>query len=337
MVVESPQLANRVLAPGVTIFLVSSRPMTSCESGRPPLDYRNIIDTPMDLGTVREQLMVGAYENPTELSKDVRLIFNNSKTYTPNKKSRIYSMTLRLSAFFEENIRQIVAEWRSAKKHVERLAQNRYYRKSQESGRKAARMRRESGTSKVRIKSPSSERSDEEEESEKEQSEEETRPSRTTRSTRSSARELRDSSSETRTPVANGHTKEYKTRAKARSQQLEDSSSSSSDSSDSESDGKTSRKRKSQNSSSKKRKATSHSNVNGKSRSSKRRKVAYEHDSDYDDGDRPYNTRTSNRGTRFYHDHSDVDSDTDAVSRSVSRSGRIRKLTPRARANLVGF
>ncbi|XP_078699475.1 bromodomain and WD repeat-containing protein 3-like isoform X1 [Branchiostoma floridae x Branchiostoma belcheri] len=434
-------------------------------------DYRNIIDTPMDLGTVREQLMVGAYENPTELSKDVRLIFNNSKTYTPNKKSRIYSMTLRLSAFFEENIRQIVAEWRSAKKHVERLAQNRYYRKSQESGRKAARMRRESGasstssrrdrktgskteegpstssqrmetddedendeeeeeeeeekeekkkkagpsssaqasqprrtgkvmkgeeeseeeeeeekkplnsrpsrssqrnatsgTSKVRIKSPSSERS-EEEESEKEQSEEETRPSRTTRSTRSSARELRDSSSETRTPVANGHTKEYKTRAKARSQQLssdkgsddssssgdssssssgssssdssssdsEDSSSSSSDSSDSESDGKTSRKRKSQNSSSKKRKATSHSNVNGKSRSSKRRKVAYEHDSDYDDGDRPYNTRTSNRGTRFYHDHSDVDSDTDAVSRSVSRSGRIRKLTPRARANLVGF
>eukprot|EP00058_Branchiostoma_floridae_P013593 XP_002599081.1 hypothetical protein BRAFLDRAFT_281464 [Branchiostoma floridae] len=102
-------------------------------------DYRNIIDTPMDLGTVREQLMVGAYENPTELSKDVRLIFNNSKTYTPNKKSRIYSMTLRLSAFFEENIRQIVAEWRSAKKHVERLAQNRYYRKT--------RMRRESGAS----------------------------------------------------------------------------------------------------------------------------------------------------------------------------------------------
>ncbi|KAI8515533.1 hypothetical protein Bbelb_063460 [Branchiostoma belcheri] len=37
MVVESPQLANRVLAPGVTIFLVSSHPMTSCESGRPPL------------------------------------------------------------------------------------------------------------------------------------------------------------------------------------------------------------------------------------------------------------------------------------------------------------
>ncbi|XP_035664556.1 PH-interacting protein-like isoform X2 [Branchiostoma floridae] len=428
-------------------------------------DYRNIIDTPMDLGTVREQLMVGAYENPTELSKDVRLIFNNSKTYTPNKKSRIYSMTLRLSAFFEENIRQIVAEWRSAKKHVERLAQNR---------RKAARMRRESGasstssrrdrktgikteagpststqrmetededddddeeeeedqeeeknkkagpsssaqavqprrtgkvmkgedeseeeedeeeenkpvnsrpsrssqrnatsgTSKVRIKLPSSEQSEEEDSDEKEQSEEEeeTRPSRTTRSTRSSA--LRDSSSETRPPVANGHTKEYKTRAKARSQQLssdkdsdsssgssssssgssssdssssgsDDSSSSSSDSSDSESDDeKTSRKRKTQNSSSnKKRKASSHSNVNGKSRSSKRRKVAaYEHDSDYDDdGDRPYNTRTSNRGTRFYHDHSDVDSDTDAVSRSISRSGRVRKLTPRARANLVGF
>lgn len=52
-------------------------------------DYRDIIDTPMDLGTVSETLAVGNYENPMEFAKDVRLIFSNSKAYTPNKKSQV--------------------------------------------------------------------------------------------------------------------------------------------------------------------------------------------------------------------------------------------------------
>lgn len=43
----------------------------------------------MDLGTVSETLMGGNYENPVEFAKDVRLIFSNSKAYTPNKKSRV--------------------------------------------------------------------------------------------------------------------------------------------------------------------------------------------------------------------------------------------------------
>lgn len=54
-------------------------------------DYRDIIDTPMDLGTVSETLMGGNYEDPMEFAKDVRLIFSNSKAYTPNKKSRVRS------------------------------------------------------------------------------------------------------------------------------------------------------------------------------------------------------------------------------------------------------
>ncbi|KAL8186207.1 UNVERIFIED_CONTAM: hypothetical protein K2H54_066150 [Gekko kuhli] len=58
-------------------------------------DYRDIIDTPMDFATVRETLEVGNYESPMELCKDVRLIFSNSKVYTPCKRSRIYSMSLR--------------------------------------------------------------------------------------------------------------------------------------------------------------------------------------------------------------------------------------------------
>lgn len=42
----------------------------------------------MDLGTVSETLYEGNYENPMEFAKDIRLIFSNSKAYTPNKKSQ---------------------------------------------------------------------------------------------------------------------------------------------------------------------------------------------------------------------------------------------------------
>uniref|UniRef100_A0A8C7LB33 Bromodomain and WD repeat domain containing 3 n=1 Tax=Oncorhynchus kisutch TaxID=8019 RepID=A0A8C7LB33_ONCKI len=77
-------------------------------------DYRDIIDTPMDLGTVTEALVVGNYENPMEFAKDVRLIFSNSKAYTPNKKSQIYTMTLSQSAFFERQIISIISDYKSA-------------------------------------------------------------------------------------------------------------------------------------------------------------------------------------------------------------------------------
>ncbi|KAK1882757.1 Bromodomain and WD repeat-containing protein 3, partial [Dissostichus eleginoides] len=77
-------------------------------------DYRNIIDTPMDLASVSETLGAGNYESPVEFAKDVRLIFSNSKAYTPNKKSQIYTMTLSLSAFFEKNIISIISDYKSA-------------------------------------------------------------------------------------------------------------------------------------------------------------------------------------------------------------------------------
>uniref|UniRef100_A0A8C9VS31 PH-interacting protein n=1 Tax=Scleropages formosus TaxID=113540 RepID=A0A8C9VS31_SCLFO len=77
-------------------------------------DYRDIIDTPMDFGTVLKRLLDGDYEAPVDLCKDVRLIFSNSKAYTPSKKSRIYSMSLRLSALFEEHVSAILSDYRSA-------------------------------------------------------------------------------------------------------------------------------------------------------------------------------------------------------------------------------
>ncbi|XP_041659062.1 bromodomain and WD repeat-containing protein 3 isoform X2 [Cheilinus undulatus] len=92
-------------------------------------DYHEIIDTPMDFGTVKRTLETDGYENPIELCKDTRLIFANAKAYTPNKRSKIYSMTLRLSAFFEEQIRTIISEYKSVVKSSDRLRRSQRFRK----------------------------------------------------------------------------------------------------------------------------------------------------------------------------------------------------------------
>lgn len=44
----------------------------------------------MDFGTVKEKLEAGTYKSPTDLYKDVRLIFSNSKAYTPSKRSKVH-------------------------------------------------------------------------------------------------------------------------------------------------------------------------------------------------------------------------------------------------------
>ncbi|KAG7509476.1 PH-interacting protein [Solea senegalensis] len=76
-------------------------------------DYLQIVDSPMDFGTVLSTLTEGKYQSPIDLCKDVRLIFSNSKAYTPSKKSRIYSMSLRLSALFEEHVSSILADYKA--------------------------------------------------------------------------------------------------------------------------------------------------------------------------------------------------------------------------------
>ncbi|XP_034746089.1 bromodomain and WD repeat-containing protein 3 [Etheostoma cragini] len=97
-------------------------------------DYRNIIDMPMDLATVSETLVAGNYESPMEFAKDVRLIFSNSKAYTPNKKSQIYTMTLSLSAFFEKNIISIISDHKSAIQNERRTRQRLSYRNRMHNG-----------------------------------------------------------------------------------------------------------------------------------------------------------------------------------------------------------
>ncbi|XP_053168906.1 bromodomain and WD repeat-containing protein 1 isoform X2 [Hemicordylus capensis] len=100
-------------------------------------DYREIIDTPMDLGTVKETLEAGNYDTPMELCKDIRLIFGNAKSYTPNKRSKIYSMTLRLSALFEEKMRRIIFDFRTGQKQNERLQRSQRYNKKLQSRSKS--------------------------------------------------------------------------------------------------------------------------------------------------------------------------------------------------------
>ncbi|KAK3519346.1 hypothetical protein QTP70_024773 [Hemibagrus guttatus] len=92
-------------------------------------DYLEIVDTPMDFGTVQKTLLAGEYESPMDLCKDVRLIFSNSKAYTPSKKSRIYSMSLRLSALFEEHVSSIVDDFKAAQsRQTERQTRQRLHR-----------------------------------------------------------------------------------------------------------------------------------------------------------------------------------------------------------------
>ena len=78
-------------------------------------DYLRVVDYPMDLQTVGEQLQDGCYATPSKFAKDVHLIFVNSKKFNPNRKSRIYAMTDRLLILFEDHIRLILATYATQK------------------------------------------------------------------------------------------------------------------------------------------------------------------------------------------------------------------------------
>lgn len=79
-------------------------------------DYYQIVKTPMDLRTVKQNLVDNKYTTPQQFCGDVRLIFSNSRLYTPNRKSRIYDMTSNLSKLFEESFKKILSNWKGATK-----------------------------------------------------------------------------------------------------------------------------------------------------------------------------------------------------------------------------
>uniref|UniRef100_A0A674BY35 Pleckstrin homology domain interacting protein n=1 Tax=Salmo trutta TaxID=8032 RepID=A0A674BY35_SALTR len=116
-------------------------------------DYLDIVDTPMDFGTVRGMLRSGEYASPLELCQDVRLIFSNSKAYTPSKKSRIYSMSLRLSALFEEHVNSILADYKAIHGQKDRKTRHRADRQTRHT-RQAMKRRRSDSPSSSAASSP---------------------------------------------------------------------------------------------------------------------------------------------------------------------------------------
>lgn len=52
-------------------------------------DYLQIIDSPMDLRTIKEDLIGGNYDSQSDFFKDIRMIFINSRQYNTNNRSRV--------------------------------------------------------------------------------------------------------------------------------------------------------------------------------------------------------------------------------------------------------
>ena len=78
-------------------------------------DYLQVIEHPMDLQTVREKLEANNYATPNAFAKDVRLIFENSRKFNTNTKSKIYGQTVRLSFLFEEYFLNILDTYETQK------------------------------------------------------------------------------------------------------------------------------------------------------------------------------------------------------------------------------
>lgn len=69
-------------------------------------DYHVIIKKPMDLGTVRSNLVNNVYKCPQDFAEDVRLTFNNALVYNP-KGHYVYVMAETLSAKFEQMFQKL--------------------------------------------------------------------------------------------------------------------------------------------------------------------------------------------------------------------------------------
>jgi len=78
-------------------------------------DYNDIIKNPMDLGTVKQQLASGLYENEDDFAEDVRLVWANALRYN-QPGSDICIMASELADFFESRfvkLRSTIDEKRS--------------------------------------------------------------------------------------------------------------------------------------------------------------------------------------------------------------------------------
>ncbi|VDL59849.1 unnamed protein product [Hymenolepis diminuta] len=70
-------------------------------------DYLEVIEHPMDLSTIRNNLEDGVYKDPWEVLNDFRLMFNNAWLYN-KKNSKVYKMCTKLSELFESRVDQVM-------------------------------------------------------------------------------------------------------------------------------------------------------------------------------------------------------------------------------------
>ncbi|CAL9121323.1 unnamed protein product [Musa acuminata var. zebrina] len=85
-------------------------------------DYYTVIKQPMDLGTIKKKITLGAYSSPWGFVADIRLTFTNAMTYNPPGND-VHIMADTLSKFFETRWKPIEKELASADAHVKRETQ----------------------------------------------------------------------------------------------------------------------------------------------------------------------------------------------------------------------
>ena len=70
-------------------------------------DYFDVIHHPMDLGTIKKRLENGEYQNTEEWMNDIKLVWDNAKTYNNDKKHLFYKVADRLSKKCNEIFKRI--------------------------------------------------------------------------------------------------------------------------------------------------------------------------------------------------------------------------------------
>jgi len=93
-------LKEMVKLPPAFYFL---EPVDPIKLGIP--DYSNVIQFPMDFGTVRAKLQAGEYASPTDFATDVRLVFRNAITFNQMRDNPVHMAARELSTKFEERFR----------------------------------------------------------------------------------------------------------------------------------------------------------------------------------------------------------------------------------------
>lgn len=83
------------------IDLSISRPFREPVNTRLYPDYLLVITSPIDLKTIRKQLNEGGYEGTEDVLRDVRRMFENCKTYTPDPQAGIRVQCEELEKRFE--------------------------------------------------------------------------------------------------------------------------------------------------------------------------------------------------------------------------------------------